>query len=49
TDQGIVKAHRIYETPYDSVAPEGPESIFVEADLDQIVDALDRLTTAASA
>ncbi len=47
TDQGIVKAHRIYETPYDSVAPEGPESIFVEADLDQIVDTLDRLATAA--
>jgi type I restriction enzyme R subunit len=47
TAQGVVDARRIYETPYDSVAPEGPESIFVEADLDRIFDTLARLNAAA--
>ena len=47
TAQGVVQARRIYETPYDSVAPEGPESIFVEADLDRIFDTLARFDSAA--
>lgn len=47
TAQGVVEARRIYETPYDSVAPEGPESIFVEADLDRIFDTLARLDSVA--
>ena len=30
---GVIEARRVYESPYDGLAPEGPEAIFVEADL----------------
>jgi type I restriction enzyme R subunit len=43
TDRGIVDARRVYESPYDGVAPEGPEAIFVEADLDKIFATMNRL------
>src|SRR5262249_26376428 len=32
TQRGVVEPGRVYETPYDGVAPQGPEAIFVEAD-----------------
>jgi type I restriction enzyme R subunit len=47
TDRGVVEAGRVYESPYDGVAPEGPEAIFVEADLDRLFDTLAKLTTSA--
>jgi type I restriction enzyme R subunit len=47
TDRGVVEARRVYESPYDGIAPEGPETIFVEADLDRIFDTLDQITAAA--
>jgi hypothetical protein len=25
TDRGVVEARRVYESPYDGIAPEGPE------------------------
>lgn len=43
TTRGVVEAGRVYESPYDGVAPEGPEAIFVEADLEKLFDALQRL------
>ena len=43
TDRGVVEAKRVYEVPYVGVAPEGPEAIFVEADLDRIFATIDRL------
>lgn len=43
TDRGTVDAKCIYEAPYVSVAPEGPEQIFVEADLDKIFATIERL------
>ena len=42
TDRGVVEAKRVYASPYDGVAPEGPEAIFVEADLDTIFATIDR-------
>jgi hypothetical protein len=39
----------VYESPYDGIAPEGPEAIFVEADVDRIFDTLTQITTAAAA
>jgi hypothetical protein len=39
---------RVYESPYDSVAPEGPETMFVEADLDRIFSTLQTLVDGAS-
>lgn len=48
TDRGVVEAGRVYESPYDGVAPEGPEAIFVKADLDKIFDTIDRLLGTAT-
>jgi type I restriction enzyme R subunit len=48
TDRGVVEAGRVYESPYDGVAPEGPEAIFVKADLDRIFDKLDLLLRTAT-
>jgi type I restriction enzyme R subunit len=48
TDRGIVEAARVYESPYDAIAPEGPEAIFVEADLDLLFNALTQIVTSAS-
>jgi len=44
TERGVVDPARVYETPYDAIAPEGPEAIFVESDLDRIFQAIDQLT-----
>ena len=48
TEQGVVDVARVYEAPYIALAPEGPEAIFVEADLDRIVDKLRQLADAAA-
>jgi type I restriction enzyme R subunit len=45
TERGIVDAARVYETPYDSLAPEGPEAMFVESDLDRLFELLERLAS----
>ena len=43
-DRGVIDAARVYETPYDMLAPMGPEKIFVEADVDRIFELIDGLT-----
>ena len=48
TERGIVEIARVYEAPYLALAPEGPEMIFVEADLDRIIDKLHQLVDAVS-
>jgi len=47
-DRGVVEAKRVYESPYDGIAPEGPEAIFVETDLDRIFDAINRFRVAVA-
>ena len=47
TERGVVDVARVYEAPYIALAPEGPETIFVEADLDRIIDTLKQLVDAA--
>ena len=42
TDRGVVEARRVYESPYDGLAPEGPEAIFVEADVEKLFETLER-------
>ena len=47
TERGYVEASRIYESPYDGLAPSGPEAIFVEDDLDQLFEQLEAIRTTA--
>lgn len=39
----------VYESPFISVAPEGPEAIFVKADVDELFDVLQQLHDAVAA
>jgi type I restriction enzyme R subunit len=47
TQRGVVDARRVYETPYDGIAPEGPEAIFVEADVERLFATLESFTSSA--
>lgn len=49
TARGVVDARRIYESPYDGLAPEGPEDLFSEQDLNRLFESLRTLTDNASA
>jgi type I restriction enzyme R subunit len=42
TERGVVDVARVYEAPYIGLAPEGPETMFVESDLDRIFELLER-------
>ncbi|MBP7889722.1 MAG: DEAD/DEAH box helicase family protein [Ilumatobacteraceae bacterium] len=48
TEHGVVDAARVYESPYDSVAPTGPEALFPGADLDRLFATINALTKAAA-
>jgi type I restriction enzyme, R subunit len=48
TERGVVDVARVYEAPYIALAPQGPETIFVEVDLDRIIDTLNKLVATAS-
>ena len=43
TGHGTIEAARIDESPFTSVAPKGPEAIFVKTDVDEIFDVLQQL------
>ena len=45
TVRGVVEAARVYESPYDAIAPQGPEQIFTDADLDRLFAVIDRLAS----
>ena len=49
TEHGTIEPGRIYDSPFTSVAPEGPETIFIEADLDDFFDIVRQLHDAAAA
>jgi type I restriction enzyme R subunit len=42
TSRGVVEPGRVYESPYDGVAPEGPEAIFMPEDLDRLFDVIEQ-------
>jgi len=48
TERGVVEISRVYEPPYIALAPAGPETIFVEDDLDRIIKTLQDLVNAAA-
>ena len=49
TEHGAIEPGRIYESPFTAVAPEGPETIFIEADLDDFFEIVQQLSEAAVA
>ncbi|MCH7584540.1 MAG: hypothetical protein IH941_05205 [Acidobacteria bacterium] len=48
TEHGFVEKRRIYESPFISVAPEGPEVLFGSADLDRMFEAIDEFLKVAA-
>ena len=44
----MVDAARVYESPYESVAPQGPEAIFAEEALEKIFSTISRLRRSAA-
>jgi type I restriction enzyme, R subunit len=46
TERGVVEPGRIYENPYVSLAPHGPEDLFAEDELDRLVATLAQLLPA---
>ena len=49
TEHGTIEASRIYDSPFTAIAPEGPETIFIEADLDDFFEIVRQLHEAALA
>lgn len=47
TETGVVEVSSLYESPYSDAAPAGPESLFPEAEVDVLADALNRIRTSA--
>ena len=48
TDQEIVDPGRIYEPPFTSVAPEGPDTIFPPDDVNEFFEIINRLHDTAA-
>jgi type I restriction enzyme R subunit len=48
TDNGIVEARRLYESPFSDYAPKGPDVIFTDEDLDGIIVILDEVRAHAA-
>lgn len=49
TEHGSIEPARVYDSPFTGVAPEGPETIFVEADLDEFFGVVKQLRDSAAA
>ena len=48
TDHGVVEPGRVYDSPFTSVAPEGPEGLFGSDDAERIFEVIDDLMKAAA-
>ncbi|MGN6607785.1 MAG: DEAD/DEAH box helicase family protein [Jatrophihabitans sp.] len=48
TQNGVMDAGRLYESPFTELAPAGPESLFSGADIDALIVALDKVRAGAS-
>ena len=49
TQRGAVPTRLLYEAPFTDFAPKGPDELFTDAQVTQLVDALHRLTATAAA
>ncbi len=48
TEHGTVEQHRVYESPFISVAPQGPDAIFVSDDLEEFFKIVDQFHKTAA-
>ena len=49
TEHGVIETARLYASPFTDVTPRGPEALFSETELQELVAALDRVTATAQA
>ena len=48
TEHGAVEQGRVYESPFTTVAPEGPEKLFDADELDRIFEVIESITVSAT-
>lgn len=49
TEHGVMEVSRLYQSPFTRITPQGPEALFSERDIDQLVAALESVAAAARA
>jgi type I restriction enzyme R subunit len=49
TERGVMDVARLYGSPFTSITPQGPEALFSEREIDQLVAALERIAASARA
>lgn len=49
TDHGVMSASLLYESPFVDVSPRGPEGLFTSGQVEELVEALDRVRATAVA
>jgi type I restriction enzyme R subunit len=47
TQNGVMEAARLYESPFTDVAPRGPEGLFQEAEVDELIAAINAVRASA--
>lgn len=49
TENGVMDAERLYESPFTDISPQGPDDVFPSAKVDQLIQALEEIRLRAAA
>ena len=49
TEHGVMDARRLYESPFTDLAPHGPDGLFSQSSMDELLSVLDDVRRAATA